>query len=894
MLLIKNIGLKMSTLTAKYLKDYKETNYFISNIDLNFVINNDKTVLVTNISTYFKNPNSNQSGLILDGNAEIVSVILNDKNLSVNDYEIKNEQLIIYSLADEFTLTITTKLYPYNNKTCMGLYASSGNLLTQCESEGFRKITYYQDRPDVMASFTTHITADKDKFPTLLSNGNKIKEEILDNNQIKVTWQDPFKKPSYLFALVAGKYESIQDEFVTKSGKKIALYIYTSAKYINDCSHAMQSLIKAMKWDEERFNLEYDLNSYIIVATNDFNMGAMENKGLNIFNTKYVLANKDTATDNDFINVEAVIGHEYFHNWTGNRVTCRDWFQLSLKEGLTVFREQEFTADMHNRTTKRIQDVKGLRQLQFPEDAGPLAHSVRPESYIEMNNFYTMTVYEKGAEIVRLYQTILGKDGFNKGLDLYFKRHDGQAVTCDDFCLSMTDANNFDLSQFMLWYSQAGTPNIIVKDYYNSINNEYTLYFEQIIPDTPEQKNKKPMLIPIKIGLLSENGLELNNFEISQGRYIKRNNEIILLLDSEKNNFVIEKVFSKPIPSLLRDFSAPIKLEYEYTYKNIITLIRSDTDEFNRWDKLQYIYSKKIHNIYNNFINNNLSDEIEIEFWDSLKDLLNSEKLSPEFIALAFEIPSFSEILPQIKNANPIILTKAIDYLLCLIGEKLFDFWIEVYNINLTMHYKFEDQGKRKLKNTALFYIMNALKNKLNNPHSLQLAETLLLGQFNNADNMTDSLAVLIAQNNLDFQLQEELLLAFYNKWYKNELVMDKWFSIQAISQLISIEKLNKLMVNKAFNSTNPNKIYSLLRTFTTNGLKFNTIDGYEFIANNIIAIDKFNPQVASSLAKGYAQVTYLNPNYKQMAKTTLQQILIQKNISNDIYEIINKTINSL
>ncbi len=776
----------------------------------------------------------------------------------------------------------------------MGLYASSGNLLTQCESEGFRKITYYQDRPDVMASFTTHITADKDKFPTLLSNGNKIKEEILDNNQIKVTWQDPFKKPSYLFALVAGKYESIQDEFVTKSGKKIALYIYTSAKYINDCSHAMQSLIKAMKWDEERFNLEYDLNSYIIVATNDFNMGAMENKGLNIFNTKYVLANKDTATDNDFINVEAVIGHEYFHNWTGNRVTCRDWFQLSLKEGLTVFREQEFTADMHNRTTKRIQDVKGLRQLQFPEDAGPLAHSVRPESYIEMNNFYTMTVYEKGAEIVRLYQTILGKDGFNKGLDLYFKRHDGQAVTCDDFCLSMTDANNFDLSQFMLWYSQAGTPNIIVKDYYNSINNEYTLYFEQIIPDTPEQKNKKPMLIPIKIGLLSENGLELNNFEISQGRYIKRNNEIILLLDSEKNNFVIEKVFSKPIPSLLRDFSAPIKLEYEYTYKNIITLIRSDTDEFNRWDKLQYIYSKKIHNIYNNFINNNLSDEIEIEFWDSLKDLLNSEKLSPEFIALAFEIPSFSEILPQIKNANPIILTKAIDYLLCLIGEKLFDFWIEVYNINLTMHYKFEDQGKRKLKNTALFYIMNALKNKLNNPHSLQLAETLLLGQFNNADNMTDSLAVLIAQNNLDFQLQEELLLAFYNKWYKNELVMDKWFSIQAISQLISIEKLNKLMVNKAFNSTNPNKIYSLLRTFTTNGLKFNTIDGYEFIANNIIAIDKFNPQVASSLAKGYAQVTYLNPNYKQMAKTTLQQILIQKNISNDIYEIINKTINSL
>ena len=884
----------MSTLTAKYLKDYKETNYFISNIDLNFVINNDKTVLVTNISTYFKNPNSNQSGLILDGNAEIVSVILNDKNLSVNDYEIKNEQLIIYSLADEFTLTITTKLYPYNNKTCMGLYASSGNLLTQCESEGFRKITYYQDRPDVMASFTTHITADKDKFPTLLSNGNKIKEEILDNNQIKVTWQDPFKKPSYLFALVAGKYESIQDEFVTKSGKKIALYIYTSAKYINDCSHAMQSLIKAMKWDEERFNLEYDLNSYIIVATNDFNMGAMENKGLNIFNTKYVLANKDTATDNDFINVEAVIGHEYFHNWTGNRVTCRDWFQLSLKEGLTVFREQEFTADMHNRTTKRIQDVKGLRQLQFPEDAGPLAHSVRPESYIEMNNFYTMTVYEKGAEIVRLYQTILGKDGFNKGLDLYFKRHDGQAVTCDDFCLSMTDANNFDLSQFMLWYSQAGTPNIIVKDYYNSINNEYTLYFEQIIPDTPEQKNKKPMLIPIKIGLLSENGLELNNFEISQGRYIKRNNEIILLLDSEKNNFVIEKVFSKPIPSLLRDFSAPIKLEYEYTYKNIITLIRSDTDEFNRWDKLQYIYSKKIHNIYNNFINNNLSDEIEIEFWDSLKDLLNSEKLSPEFIALAFEIPSFSEILPQIKNANPIILTKAIDYLLCLIGEKLFDFWIEVYNINLTMHYKFEDQGKRKLKNTALFYIMNALKNKLNNPHSLQLAETLLLGQFNNADNMTDSLAVLIAQNNLDFQLQEELLLAFYNKWYKNELVMDKWFSIQAISQLISIEKLNKLMVNKAFNSTNPNKIYSLLRTFTTNGLKFNTIDGYEFIANNIIAIDKFNPQVASSLAKGYAQVTYLNPNYKQMAKTTLQQILIQKNISNDIYEIINKTINSL
>jgi aminopeptidase N len=780
----------------------------------------------------------------------------------------------------------------------MGLYASGNNLITQCEPDGFRKITFYQDRPDVLAAFTTTIITPDGAFNTILSNGNKIDEshDTTTSTNLKIVkWHDPFKKPSYLFALVIGNLASLKDTYTTKSGRKINLEIYTdNIANIARSHHAMQSLKTSMLWDEQRFNLEYDLDTYMIVATNDFNMGAMENKGLNVFNAKYILADKDTATDNDYIMIEAVIGHEYFHNWTGNRVTCRDWFQLSLKEGLTVFRDHEFTSDLHNRGVKRISDVKLLRQSQFPVDAGPLAHSVRPESYMEINNFYTTTIYEKGSEVVRMYQTILGKAGFKQGLSLYLNRHDGEAATCDDFCKAMMDANNFDLSQFMLWYSQAGTPVVNVNASY--ANNEYTLIFEQIVPDTPEQTNKKPMLIPIKMGLLDKNGHELINITPATGKYVLHDDGLVLLLTENNNTFVFKNIKDKPIPSILRGFSAPVKLNFNYANSERMHLVNHDSDEFNRFEQLQILIRHNIISIYKEISNKNLNPEISPDFWNCCKNLINNINLAPEFRALALQLPTFNELLPFIQEANPQILAKAINSFAIAIGDRLFDSWMEIYNLNLSMDYTydFNDFGRRSLKNTALFYILKALSAKLNNPNSLQLVETLVLGQYHNAHNMTDSFAVLAATSDLNSDIRELVLNEFYNKWCSNELVIDKWFAIQALSSLITTDKLNKLMVDKAFIATNPNKIYALLRNFTQNGLKFNTEDGYSFIADKIIIIDKFNPHVASVLAQGFNSVVYLSNDYKKHAKTALNRILEQTDLSAAVYEIVSKIISGI
>ncbi len=878
----------MTNLTPKYLKDYKEPNYFVTTVEITFEINDVKQEVYTkSVAKYIKNINTLDKTLNLDGSAHLVSILLDNQLLESNQFILKDDKLTLINLPDNFTLIVNTKLLPWQDKSCMGLYSSRNNLFTQCESEGFRKITYYQDRPDVMATFTTHIIANKNRFTTLLSNGNKTKD-IIENDLRIVSWHDPFKKPSYLFALVVANLESISDTFTTKSKRNVLLEIYAAKQNLNDLQHAMQSVKRSMAWDEARFNLEYDLDRYMIVASSDFNMGAMENKGLNIFNTKYVLANKDAATDTDFISIEAVIGHEYFHNWTGNRVTCRDWFQLSLKEGLTVFRDQEFTADMHSRSVKRISDVKVLRRLQFSEDAGPLAHSVRPESYLEMSNFYTVTIYEKGAEVVRMYQTIIGKDGFNKGLALYINRHDGCAVTCNDFCNAMSDANNIDLSQFMLWYSQAGTPLVKVKDSYNPKVHEYTLEFTQSIPDTPLQKNKLPQLIPIKIGLLDNNGHDLLNFKITSGRYIKHDDGLVLLLDNTNNKFTFANVVTTPTPSLLREFSAPIKLEYNYSKEQQILIISHDSDEFNRFEHLQHIFTQQIKSVYNLILHKE-QPILDKSLNKVLHNILNNPNLSPDFRALSFSLPSFAELLTEIDNTNPNILANAISFVQQQIGELLFDSWMEIYNLYLTINYTFEDHAKRALKNIALFYIIKALNNKLNNPNSLQLIETMTLGQLHNADNMTDYIAVLTAINDTDIDLRNIIIDEFYQKWQDNELVMDKWFAICASSNLITIEQLNKLIVDKAFIATNPNKIYALLRTFTMNGSKFNSDAGYSFIADQVIAIDKFNPQVASTIVSGFSQTHSMHESYKKMAKSALQRILGQKNLSNDVYERADK-----
>ena len=888
----------MSNHTIKYLKDYTPTDYLVSAIDLTFIVNNDKTVNVINTSKYYKNPQTKTNTLLLNGEARILSIQLDNKNLNESEYQISNDILTLKNLPEEFTLNVITLLHPYENKTCMGLYASGDNLITQCEAEGFRKITYYQDRPDVLASFTTTIVCDDKAYNTMLSNGNKISEEIgfYDKpNQKIIKWIDPFKKPSYLFALIIGNLHVLKDTFTTISGRSVALEIYTdNLANLKRSTHAMESLKTAMKWDETRFNLEYDLDTYMIVATSDFNMGAMENKGLNVFNAKYILADKNTATDNDYIMIEAVIGHEYFHNWTGNRITCRDWFQLSLKEGLTVFRDHEFTSDLHNRGVKRIADVKALRQSQFPVDAGPLAHSVRPESYLEINNFYTTTIYEKGSEVVRMYQTILGREGFQKGLALYLSRHDGSAATCEDFCQAMMDANDIDLSQFMLWYSQAGTPIVNVAANYK--DNEYTITFEQVIPDTPHQSNKKPMLIPIKLGLLDKSGHELINLNPISGNFVRHEDGLVLLLTDMHNTFVFKDIKSEPIPSLLRGFSAPVTLNFNYSDIERIHLVDHDTDEFNRFEQLQILIRNNIINLYKKISTKNTDTSIDNKFWQSAKNLINNINLAPEFRAIALQLPTFNELSPYIKDVNPRFLAQAINTFAVLIGDNLFDSWMEVYNLNLSLtnDYDFRDSGRRSLKNIALFYILKALSMKLNNANSLQLIETLVLGQYHNAHNMTDSFAVLSATADLNSDIRVQVLDEFYAKWNSNELVIDKWFAIQALSSLVTTDKLNKLMVDKAFIATNPNKIYALLKSFTQNGLKFNSEDGYSFIADKIIIIDKFNPHVASSLAQGFNSVVYLSDDYRKHARTALNRILEQSNLSDSVYEIVTKIITGL
>ena len=891
----------MANKVTKYLKDYTPTDYLVDTIDLTFIINDNKTVQVKSVSHYSKHPKSIGNTLNLDGDCELIKIALNDCDLQLNkDYIIADKQLIISNLPDKFVLDVTTLLYPWDNKSCMGLYVSNNNLITQCEPEGFRKITYYQDRPDILAIFTTTIIANGTKYNSLLSNGNRIFEDTQLSNQDKIDsqckiikWQDNFKKPCYLFALVVGNFATLRDVFITKSNQVVNLEIYANQNSISSCTHAMNSLKRAMKWDEDYFNLEYDLDLYMVVACDDFNMGAMENKGLNLFNTKYILADKNTATDADFMNVEEVIAHEYFHNWTGNRVTCRDWFQLSLKEGLTVFREYEFSAQLHNRSIKLIEEVKALRQRQFVEDSGPLAHSVRPDSYIEIDNFYTTTVYDKGAQVVRMYQTILGEEGFKNGLALYLTRHDGQAATCEDFNQAMMDSNNIDLSQLMLWYSQAGTPHIdVITDY---DQDEFKLTFIQNLHDTPNQTNKKPMLIPVNVGFISLDGTNLSNIKPISGRYIQdKSNNLILLLDKTTNVFIFKQIGQQPIASILRNFSAPVILHTNYTEDQLLHLVSYDNDNFNRFESLQIIIKTKIIQLYQRILNKQNNELVNNDkFWKICGKLLNDTNLSPGFRAILFTIPSFSEILNHLSDVNPQILSLAIHDFTQEMGNNLFDSWMELYNVHLSLssEYDFNDFETRSLKNTALFFILKGLSAKLDNPKSLQLIETITLGQYRNAQNMTDSFFVLFAIKDLDVNVRELVLNEFYNKWQGNELVINKWFAVWASSSLISTDKLNKLIMDKAFIATNPNKIYALLNTFTQNGAKFNSEEGYSFIADKIISIDKFNPSVASSLTKSFAQVGKLSASYKILAKSSLNIILNQPSISSAVYESASKIV---
>ena len=861
--------------TVRYLKDYQTPAYRILETDLHFDIAEPQTVVKSRLTV---EPQRVGEPLVLDGSAKLLSVKINGV---AADYVLEGETLTIADVPSErFTVEVETEILPAENKSLMGLYASGGNLFTQCEPEGFRKITFYIDRPDVMSKFTTTIVADKKRYPVLLSNGNKIDGGKFSDGRHWVKWEDPFAKPSYLFALVAGDLAVTEDRFTTMSGRNVKIEFYTTEADKPKVGFAVESLKNAMKWDETRFGLEYDLDIFMVVAVGDFNMGAMENKGLNIFNTKFVLADSRTATDTDFEGIESVVGHEYFHNWTGNRVTCRDWFQLSLKEGLTVFRDQEFSGDRASRAVRRIENIRLLRQHQFPEDAGPTAHPVRPASYEEMNNFYTMTVYEKGAEVVRMYHTLLGEEGFQKGMKLYFQRHDGQAVTCDDFRAAMADANGINLDQFALWYSQAGTP--VLEAEGRLKNNVFELTIKQTVPPTPDMADKQPMMIPVKIGLLNRNG-EAVAFDY-QG---KRATEAVLLLTEAEQTFPLEGVTEAVVPSLLRGFSAPVHLNYPYSDDDLLLLLAHDSDAFTRWEAAQTLYRRAVAaNLAA------LSDGVELPKHEKLlaavEKVISDDLLDKAFKALLLGVPSEAELWDGAENIDPLRYHQAREALLDTLAAHFLPKWHELNRQaakqeNQSYEYSPEAAGWRTLRNVCRAFVLRA------DPAHI---ETVAEKYSEMAQNMTHEWGILSAVNGNESDTRNRLLAQFADKFSDDALVMDKYFALVGLSRRSdTLQQVQTALQHPKFSLENPNKARSLIGSFSRNVPHFHAQDGsgYRFIADKVIEIDRFNPQVAARLVQAFNLCNKLEPHRKNLVKQELQRIRAQEGLSKDVGEIVGK-----
>ncbi|HEZ0707758.1 TPA: aminopeptidase N [Neisseria meningitidis] len=861
--------------TVRYLKDYQTPAYRILETDLHFDIAEPQTVVKSRLTV---EPQRVGEPLVLDGSTKLLSVKINGV---AADYVLEGETLTIADVPSErFTVEVETEILPAENKSLMGLYASGGNLFTQCEPEGFRKITFYIDRPDVMSKFTTTIVADKKRYPVLLSNGNKIDGGECSDGRHWVKWEDPFAKPSYLFALVAGDLAVTEDYFTTMSGRNVKIEFYTTEADKPKVGFAVESLKNAMKWDETRFGLEYDLDIFMVVAVGDFNMGAMENKGLNIFNTKFVLADSRTATDTDFEGIESVVGHEYFHNWTGNRVTCRDWFQLSLKEGLTVFRDQEFSGDRASRAVRRIENIRLLRQHQFPEDAGPTAHPVRPARYEEMNNFYTMTVYEKGAEVVRMYHTLLGEEGFQKGMKLYFQRHDGQAVTCDDFRAAMADANGINLDQFALWYSQAGTP--VLEAEGRLKNNIFELTVKQTVPPTPDMADKQPMMIPVKIGLLNRNG-EAAAFDY-QG---KRATEAVLLLTEAEQTFQFEGVTEAVVPSLLRGFSAPVHLNYPYSDDDLLLLLAHDSDAFTRWEAAQTLYRRAVAaNLAA------LSDGIGLPKHEKLlaavEKVISDDLLDNAFKALLLAVPSEAELWDGTENIDPLRYHQAREALLDTLAAHFLPKWHELNRQaakqeNQSYEYSPEAAGWRTLRNVCRAFVLRA-----DPAHIETVAEKY--GEM--AQNMTHEWGILSAVNGNESDTRNRLLAQFADKFSDDALVMDKYFALVGSSRRSdTLQQVQTALQHPKFSLENPNKARSLIGSFSRNVPHFHVEDGsgYRFIADKVIEIDRFNPQVAARLVQAFNLCNKLEPHRKNLVKQALQRIRAQEGLSKDVGEIVGK-----
>ncbi|EXJ25266.1 aminopeptidase N [Vibrio parahaemolyticus] len=860
---------------AKYRKDYQAPTHTITDIDLTFDLYDNDTI-VTALSKVVQKGES--TTLELDGEGlELRSVKVNGEDWA--HHEVKEASLVLSDLPAEFELEIITKIDPEANTALEGLYKSGGAFCTQCEAEGFRRITYYLDRPDVLAKYTTKVIADKATYPYLLSNGNRIAQGEAENGRHWVQWQDPHPKPAYLFALVAGDFDVLRDKYTTMSGRNVDLEIFVDKGNLDRAGHAMTSLINSMKWDEERFGLEYDLDIYMIVAVDFFNMGAMENKGLNIFNSKFVLANDQTATDRDYLGIEAVIGHEYFHNWTGNRVTCRDWFQLSLKEGLTVFRDQEFSSDLGSRAVNRIDNVRIIRGPQFAEDASPMSHPIRPDKVIEMNNFYTLTVYEKGSEVIRMYHTLLGEEGFQKGMKLYFERHDGTAATCENFVSAMEDATGVDLKQFRLWYSQSGTPTLRVNSEYNAEAKTYALTVEQFTEATQDQAEKQALHIPFDIELYDSKGqiipLTINGESVHN----------VLDIKQDKQTFVFENVAEQPVPSLLREFSAPVKLEYDYSDAELIFLMKHATNDFARWDASQMLLAKYIRQ---NVTNVQTGSEVQVseDLIDAFRGVLLDENLEPAFIAQVFSLPSINEITGWYKQIDVDAVDTVLNSITVSLSAALEDELSATYHTLKQAEYTIDHAaiGKRALRNQCLQFLAHTDK-----------GNTLVKAQYEAANNMTDTIAAMSAANSAQLECREELMADYSDKWKHDGLVMDKWFALQGTNPAEdALEKVKATMNHEAFSLKNPNRTRSLIGSFlAANPVRFHDKSGagYQFAGDILRQLNDSNPQVASRMIDPLLKFRKYDEARQAMIRAELEKLKAMDNLAKDLFEKVTKAL---
>ncbi len=860
---------------AKYRKDYQPPSHTITDIDLTFDLYDNDTI-VTALSKVVQKGES--TTLELDGEGlELRSVKVNGEDWA--HHEVKEASLVLSDLPAEFELEIITKIDPEANTALEGLYKSGGAFCTQCEAEGFRRITYYLDRPDVLAKYTTKVIADKATYPYLLSNGNRIAQGDAENGRHWVQWQDPHPKPAYLFALVAGDFDVLRDKYTTMSGRNVDLEIFVDKGNLDRAGHAMTSLINSMKWDEERFGLEYDLDIYMIVAVDFFNMGAMENKGLNIFNSKFVLANDQTATDRDYLGIEAVIGHEYFHNWTGNRVTCRDWFQLSLKEGLTVFRDQEFSSDLGSRAVNRIDNVRIIRGPQFAEDASPMSHPIRPDKVIEMNNFYTLTVYEKGSEVIRMYHTLLGEEGFQKGMKLYFERHDGTAATCEDFVSAMEDATGVDLKQFRLWYSQSGTPTLRVNSEYNAEAKTYALTVEQFTEATQDQAEKQALHIPFDIELYDSKGQIIPL--IINGESVHN----VLDIKQDKQTFVFENVAEQPVPSLLREFSAPVKLKYDYSDAELIFLMKHATNDFARWDASQMLLAKYIRQNVNN-VQTGSEVQLSEDLIDAFRGVLLDENLEPAFIAQVFSLPSINEITGWYKQIDVDAVDTVLNSITVSLSAALEDELSATYHTLKQAEYTIDHAaiGKRALRNQCLQFLAHTDK-----------GNTLVKAQYEAANNMTDTIAAMSAANSAQLECREELMVDYSDKWKHDGLVMDKWFALQGTNPAEdALEKVKATMNHEAFSLKNPNRTRSLIGSFlAANPVRFHdkSGSGYQFAGEILRQLNDSNPQVASRMIDPLLKFRKYDEARQAMIRAELEKLKAMDNLAKDLFEKVTKAL---